>query len=392
MSRILLPDSKHPDKYGYYRIGNIQTYSKVELMELYYRLPQSWQWKYNDEFFSSYDWTKEPGESIEELYKKRALQLRQDYDYLILYYSGGYDSTNLLYTFLENNIPVDEVCVYYSKEDSISNQYIELNTITWDKVAFLKQKYPNLNVRKIDYTEQFFNWDKPLVDLGYGHDLLDMFGNMLTINRLVQDLFHVTVDDWKSLLDQGKKVAWVYGADKPMIRYLNKKWIFNFHDGIMQARVTPMRQIIDDGSIGDYEMFYWSPTHECAQILIKQCHLLKKLYKERAETDFSKIPEHKPFKEGYGWEVDTMSIPFVQTIYPRNFKYSENFYTVKNPQHIFGNRDQWFFASNHEKAKLHKDMYMATHSKNYSHFHHWFNDGKTIHNGIKNCISIDYVF
>lgn len=391
MSDLLIKNN-YPDKYGYYQIGNVRTYSKVELMELYYRLPQHWQWKYNDEFFSSYDWAKEPEESIEELYKKRALQLRRDYDYLIVYYSGGYDSTNLLYTFLENNIPVDEVCVYYSKEDRISNQYIELNTLTWDKVAFLKQKYPDLNVRTIDYTKHFFNWDQPLTDLGYKHDLLDMFGNMLTINRLVQDLFHITVDDWSKLLEQGKRVAWIYGADKPMIRFINGKWIFNFHDGIMQARVTPMRQIIDNGSIGDYEMFYWSPTHECAQILIKQCHLLKKLYNQRALTDFSQIPEHKPFKPGYGWEVDTMSTPFVRAIYPRNFKYSENFYTVKNPQHIFGNRDQWFFESNHEKAKLHKDMYMATHSMNYSHFHHWFNDGKTIHSGIKNCISKDYVF
>lgn len=83
---------------------------------------------------------------------------------------------------------------------------------------------------------------------------------------------------------------------------------------------------------------------------------------------------------------------FVKVLYPRNFEFSERFYTKKNPQYIFGNRDQWFFNSNHEKAKLHKDLYLATQSKNYSHFKNWFNDGTSIVNGFKNCISCDYLF
>jgi hypothetical protein len=41
---------------------------------------------------------------LKTLYKERAQQLRDNYDELILYYSGGSDSHNILHTFLQNNI------------------------------------------------------------------------------------------------------------------------------------------------------------------------------------------------------------------------------------------------------------------------------------------------
>lgn len=388
----IITNASIADRYGFYEIGDRKTYSKIELMDLYHQLPRHWQWHYNDEFFSSYNWQTPIADSLQELYRKRAQQLRQEYDYLILYYSGGYDSANMLYAFLENDIPIDEVCVFYSKHDFESNQYIELTEFTHGKIALLKQKYPNLKFRMLDYSEFFFNWDTHLSELGLSANLLDLFGSMLTINRFAQDMFYRTVPEWRAALEKGKKLAWVYGADKPMVRYHEQQWIFNFHDAFIQARLTPARQYLDDGGIGNIELFYWAPTHTCAEIIIKQCQELKRNFDAQAKQDFSKIPGAKKFKPGYGWEIDTMSDDFVRTIYPRNFQFNEKFYTVKNPQHIFGNRDQWFFNSNHEKAKLHKDIYMATQGSRFSHLHSWFNDGKYIHSGFKNCISCNYLF
>jgi hypothetical protein len=244
----------------------------------------------------------------------------------------------------------------------------------------------------LDYGQYFFNWDLHINKIGYGANLIDMFGNMLTINRLIADNFHTLIDEWRDLISSGKKLAWVYGVDKPQIRYIDGRWIFNFRDGAIQTAPTPYRQMIDNGDIGDYEFFYWSPEHECAEILIKQCQLLKKFYNTRAKDDFSLIPGHKPFRPGYGWEIDNMNLDFVRTIYPRLFQQGENFYTKKNPSFIFGNRDQWFFTSNHEKALLYRDMCQGMNSENYSHLRPWFNDNKTISSGIVGCISTNYIF
>jgi len=114
------------DRYGYYQVGDTRTYSRYERMDLLHQHPCDWRWVYNDNFFSQYDWTREPTESLDELYKQRAEQLRRDYDYLVLYYSGGYDSANLLHAFLDNDIYPDEIAIFYSRYDTVSNQYLEL--------------------------------------------------------------------------------------------------------------------------------------------------------------------------------------------------------------------------------------------------------------------------
>lgn len=377
------------DRYGYYQIGDIKTYSRYELMDIHHADPQAWKWDYNDNFFSQHDWTLEPKESIDDLYKKRAEQLRRDYDYLIFYYSGGHDSVNMLYSFLDNDIPLDELCIFYSKFDSISNQYKELSLLTWNKLENLKKQYPKLKIRKFEYGEHILKWHEYIKELGYENNLPDMFGMFLPVNRLILDLAHQFVDDWQELLKNKKKLAWIYGVDKPQLRYYNNQWIFNFHDGLTQMQITPMRQLIDDGNIGNYEFFYWAPKKECADILIKQCHLLKNKYKEQAEKDFSKITGAKDFVPGYGWEIDKMNDEYIKTIYPRNFKLKEQFFKIKTPFYIWGNRDEWFFKSKYKSAQLHRDMYHSICKK--SHYRSWYNNETTLDYGFRNAMSHNYI-
>lgn len=381
--------NKPGDRYGYYKIGNLKTYSRYELMDEYHVSPQLWKWNYNDEFFGSYDWSDEPQQTIDELYKKRAEQLRKDYDYLVLYYSGGYDSANMLYAFLDNNIELDEICIFYSKYDTISNQHKELSSITWKKTNDLKKQHPELKIREFEYGEHILKWHEHIKELGYENNLADMFGIFLPVNRLIIDLAYRFVEDWQNLLKNKKKLAWIFGVDKPQLRYNKDQWIFNFHDGLTQMQITPMRQLIDDGNIGNYEFFYWSPQKECADILIKQCHLLKSKYNKQARINFSKILKAKEFIPRYGWEIDKMSEDYIKTIYPRNFKFKEEFYKTKTPLYIWGNRDEWFFNTDHESSKIHKNMYNSICNK--THYRSWYNNETTLDYGFRNAISQDYV-
>ena len=97
------------NKLGIYRVGDLATYSKLEAIELHVKTGIHPQWDFNDAVFSSYNWTKEPTESILELYRQRAQQLRDQYDYIVLCYSGGADSDNVLRSFVDNDIRIDEV-------------------------------------------------------------------------------------------------------------------------------------------------------------------------------------------------------------------------------------------------------------------------------------------
>ena len=68
------------------------------------------------EKFDNANWSKEPEESLSELYKRRAYQIRDMYNYIIFYFSGGSDSITALNTFVKNNIPIDEIVVYINSD------------------------------------------------------------------------------------------------------------------------------------------------------------------------------------------------------------------------------------------------------------------------------------
>jgi hypothetical protein len=62
--------------------------------------------------FDKADWSIEPALSLQEMYRIRAQQIRDSYDYVVLYFSGGSDSITALNAFIKNNINIDEVVVY----------------------------------------------------------------------------------------------------------------------------------------------------------------------------------------------------------------------------------------------------------------------------------------
>ncbi|NCV50523.1 MAG: hypothetical protein EBW46_12660 [Rhodobacterales bacterium] len=61
--------------------------------------------------FDKLDLSVEPEESLDYFYLKRCEQLRNEYDHLVLHYSGGHDSHNILETFMFNNIFLDEILI-----------------------------------------------------------------------------------------------------------------------------------------------------------------------------------------------------------------------------------------------------------------------------------------
>jgi hypothetical protein len=82
----------YQDKLGVYRVGDLKFYSKLQAIEMSTKTGIHLHWDFNEAVFDSYDWTVEPKDSLVELYRQRAQQLRNKYDYIILAYSGGADS------------------------------------------------------------------------------------------------------------------------------------------------------------------------------------------------------------------------------------------------------------------------------------------------------------
>ena len=94
------------DQFGFYQVGNNTFYSKVEATEYSNRVRLPIHWNFNDQAFAQFDWLQEPPVSLEQLYMTRAQQIRERYDYIVVWYSGGADSNNVLQSFLKSGLHV----------------------------------------------------------------------------------------------------------------------------------------------------------------------------------------------------------------------------------------------------------------------------------------------
>lgn len=115
---------------GYWGVNGLYFFNKAECLR-YASMIKDTNVKYYfyDSVYRSLNWSIEPKENLKELYKRRAQYLRDKYDYLILSFSGGSDSTNILKTFIDNGIKLDEIYCEYPIE------YVEkhINTFNHDR-------------------------------------------------------------------------------------------------------------------------------------------------------------------------------------------------------------------------------------------------------------------
>ena len=66
---------------GYYSCNNLFFNSKIEACIYGTAHKQPVKWHFNDDIFDNYPWHIEPAETLDELYDRRAREIREKYDY-----------------------------------------------------------------------------------------------------------------------------------------------------------------------------------------------------------------------------------------------------------------------------------------------------------------------
>lgn len=77
---------------GIYSCNNKFFHNKIDAIFESNASTKHVEWDYHDKIFNQHSWDIDPPVELEELYHQRALQLRDAYDHLVLFYSGGVDS------------------------------------------------------------------------------------------------------------------------------------------------------------------------------------------------------------------------------------------------------------------------------------------------------------
>lgn len=266
---------------GYYQVGNKIFRNRISaILESSSNPCHQVTWHFNDDTFSLHDWTKEPLSDVEELYKIRAWQLRNNYDYLVLQWSGGSDSTNILTTFLKNKIKLNEILIHWPRAIT-KNLYSPCNTnfssdnwwSEWDFVIvpgikWIMSNYPEIKITIDDWSDVAINYTTNAKD------------DWCLDRNLLSPLAHHRFKNLDKIFDKHKKTAIINGLDKPRLMYKQDTYYCYFVDTanvIQHVIYLPWIENLDVKR----ELFYWSP--DCVHLIIKQCHILKRFFSSHPE-------------------------------------------------------------------------------------------------------------
>lgn len=261
------------DQYIYYQVGDYQTTNKLRAVEAANGDMSRVHFYFADDAHSLHDWTVEPTQHINELIDQRVRELRDQYSYLSLWYSAGYDSQSILDSFIRTGVRLDEILIY-------SRPYI-LGEHNFEHVAALKQAQwikthvqPWINIRLIAYDQDTtFNFYKDhgsdWIYQGPGH-----FQVFTKTSRHNTGLYNRGLQG----LDQITGRCDITGAEKPRVNLVDGKWYAQMPDNALFYHMGCPR-----------ELFYINP--EATTLYIKQVWLAITWFESNPGCDHNFVHE-----------------------------------------------------------------------------------------------------
>jgi hypothetical protein len=331
-------------KLGYYTVGNDRFHSKPLALIEGTRRNIHPEWHFNKDAFGKFDWTVEPPETIRELYRKRAQQLRDKYDYLKLEFSGGGDSVTVLYSFINNGIHLDEVIFRHPKaaEKNVSadpyNTKPENSLSEWEYAAKpvlqkLAIEHPEIKITFHDYTEGLVK--NPATDESWVFRTREYFQPGWIYKHDFRALDHHL-----KVLDSGKTFCTIYGIDKPKLCVKDGQWYLYFLD--IQANTANPEAGEYVGQINN-EYFFWTP--DMPEILCKQSHMIRKWFSLPANRHLQFLIRWP----NYNWGQRTTYEQIIRPLIYEDFN-PTTFQVSKPTNNFYCEMDHWFYVNCQETA------------------------------------------
>jgi len=252
--------------YGVYQVGTTQFLNKLDAAYAATQQKLPITWDFHNDVFSKVNWQQRPAGTLKDLYRQRAQQLRDNYDYIIVYFSGGSDSWTVLHSFLSNNIHVDEVRTNWASAnrkyyDADPTNFNEINIMSEFEFAVvpvldhIKKHYPRTKIVYNDYSESFQQAD-------FKEEFIIRSNHWQNITSPFRP--QGSSENSASLIKKHRSVAAVYGFEKIKLRNINKKLYMYFSDTAGGAE-------LDDGKT--VEFFFSTPDFPLISIM--QAHYLR---------------------------------------------------------------------------------------------------------------------
>jgi len=269
---------------GYWEVADQKFINKYQALLYATKTNNTVQYRFFDDVWQNFDRSLIGKFSLNELYKQRAQQLRDSYDYLILYFSGGADSYTMLRAFVDQGLFVDELATFHNfGGDGSWDTYLnsEVKRVAIPMAEKVLEASPNTKFRLVDHTDyqpNLFNIDDNKFDFFYKANAV------FSPNQLARRYIREKNQDYLDLFAQGKRVCFIWGMDKPRVNLQKDgRYAMQFVD-IVDNSVNPVTQQLNRPWEND-EFFYWSPDSK--DMLCKQGHIIMRYLKNIPEQDLN---------------------------------------------------------------------------------------------------------
>ena len=325
---IYVPDSVGEVLYsplGHYTVGEQWFYSNRDALEAGYLAGQPVAWHYYDDVWSTAHsaghWRNQ---SLKELYYARARQIREQYDYVAVMFSGGWDSRNIIESFSAQGLRIDDIIVFTTQELENSTPFNNLNPDNW---------YGEIKYHAVPYAERYAH-EHP----GTGVIKIEWLDRVAESYRDAEQVFRdsrpkpgVFFGRWLSVATNkqlqrrigNRRAALMLGLDKPCVMQTGNNYQGFFPEGLIRNYTYCTRSNgFPDNVI--WEPFYWTPDlpelairgwYELIDLckqdpVIAQAHNIATTENTRAELKFSRYVQdtmRRHFYPGFdagAWQAD----------------------------------------------------------------------------------------
>lgn len=368
-------------KLGYYTVNGKCILNKAAALLEACASHSPVQWVFNDETYSKFNWSVPIPDSLPTLYKKRAQQLREKYDYLMLYFSGGGDSVNMLHAFIDNGIFIDEIVMQYPEPTKSTWNNIDLGNnnyfseIKYAAVEHLQKIRSAIDSRtKVKFLDQCDDTIKLFNDPHWFEKY--PLGTMITPAGAGRQISAIKDPDILKLVEANKSVCQVYGVDKPLVQFNDGQYFAFFRDANATHAVPTQSEL---GEIANknfaLEFFYWTP--DLPEIVVKQAQEIK----AHAQLDISvrnclsggaKIEHFRKIIHPIIYSPKALNI---------------GFQTEKPSSAVFRPMDKWFWMPEFKQAQNNYLQVIKYLSNNIDLF---YSQNGSIYNGLQSIDSKKY--
>lgn len=254
-------------EYIYYQVGDQRTSNTLTAFELAKGNVDNIKLYWADDQRAQFNWTQEPVESINELIDMRVRELRAQYPYLCLWYSGGYDSQSILDSFVRTGTRLDEVVIFgrpwikpvngidIERDDPRSYaEQVKQYRQPWLKITLVDYD-PNMSIKF--YLKHGSDW----IYNDPGHFPWFTKSSRTIVEQHQADF--IGVNDIIGRRD-------IEGVDKPILNLRDNKWYVQLNDKSLRYHMDTNK-----------ELFYMAP--EATRLYIKQAWLAIKWFESQPE-------------------------------------------------------------------------------------------------------------